>query len=156
MPGCTAYVTIAPVMPRIELWMSVFAGLAGGLAGVLWNGIVSTPWLARHDAAVPGPSQGETAARVLAGAALRAAGGAALGFLFWLGWGLIAIVGRPWYVVGLLFGGLAWLAIAAPVLGTLLLNSRASTRPVALHALEWLFTTVAIGLLCALAFHRYA
>jgi hypothetical protein len=143
-------------MPRIELWMSVFAGLAGGLAGVLWNGIVSTPWLARNAATVPGPSHGETAARVLAGAALRAAGGATLGFLFWLGWGLIAIVGRPWFAVGLLYGVLAWLAVAAPVLGTLLLNGHAPARAVVVHALEWLFTTVAIGLLCALAFHRYA
>jgi len=56
-------------MPRIELWMTVFAGLAGGLAGVLWSGLVTTRWLA-------GASHAETAARILAGAVLRGAAGA--------------------------------------------------------------------------------
>ena len=141
-------------MPRIELWMTVFAGLAGGLAGVLWSGLVTTPWLAHADS--PGASRTESAARILAGAALRAVAGAALGFLFWLGWGLIAIIGRPWYAVGLLYGVLVWLAVAAPALGTLQLRERGPARPVAAHAVEWLFTCVAIGLLCALSWHRYA
>jgi len=68
VPGCDAYVTIAASMPRIELWMTVFAGLAGGLAGVLWSGLVTTRWLA-------GASHTETAARILAGAVLRGAAG---------------------------------------------------------------------------------
>ena len=137
------------LMPRIELWMTVFAGLAGGLAGVLWSGLVTTRWLA-------GGSHTETAARILAGAALRGAAGAALGFLFWLGWGLIAVVGRPWYEVGLLYGLLAWAALVAPTLGTYLLHGHGPARPVAAHAVEWLFTCGSIGLLCALAWHRYA
>jgi hypothetical protein len=142
-------------MPRIELWTTVFAGLAGGLAGVLWSGMVTTPWLAR-DGVVANGSQAETAARLFAGAALRAAAGAALGFLFWLGWGLIAVVGRPWYEVGLLYGALAWVALVAPTLGTFLLHGHGPARPVAAHAVEWLFTCGSIGLLCALAWHRYA
>jgi len=143
-------------MPRIELWMTVFAGLAGGLAGVLWSGLVTTPRLARDGLAPAGDSQAETAARIFAGAALRAAAGAALGFLFWLGWGLIAVVGWPWYAVGLLYGALAWAALAAPTLGTLLLRGHGPARPLAAHAIEWLFTCLAIGLLCAFAWHRYA
>ena len=141
-------------MPRIELWMTVFAGLAGGLAGVLWAGLV-TP-LVRGGTTANGASHAETAAVLLAGAALRAAAGAALGFLFWLGWGLIAIVGQPWFVVGPLFGVLAWVAVAMPALGTLLLQGYGSARAVAAHALEWLFTCTGVGLLCALAWHRYA
>ena len=82
-------------MPRIELWMTLFAGLAGGLAGVLWSGIVTTPWLARA-----GIAHGETAFRLFVGAGLRAFAGAMLGLLFWLGWGLIAVVGQPWQAVG--------------------------------------------------------
>jgi hypothetical protein len=143
-------------MPRIELWMTVFAGLAGGLAGVLWNGLVTAPWLAGSAGAATGQSQAETAARVLAGAALRAAAGSALGLLFWLGWGLIAIVGQPWYCVGLLYGGLCWAATIAPALGTLLLRRDGPRRAVVAHAVEWLFTCLAIGLLCALSWHRYA
>jgi hypothetical protein len=143
-------------MPRIELWMTVFAGLAGGLAGVLWSGMVTTPWLERAGVDGPGASRVETAARLFAGAALRAAAGAALGFLFWLGWGLIAIVGAPWYATGLLFGSLAWLAVVAPTLGTLALRGPGPLHPLVAHAVEWLFTCTAIGLLCALAWQRYA
>jgi hypothetical protein len=140
-------------VPRIELWTTVFAGVSGGLAGVLWSGLVTTPWLARGTAVAPAA---ETAAHLVAGAALRAAAGAALGFLFWLGWGLIAVVATPWYAVGLLYGGLCWAALAAPALGTLLLRGYGPARPVAAHAVEWLFTCVAIGLLCAFSWHRYA
>jgi hypothetical protein len=143
-------------MPRIELWMTVFAGLAGGLAGVLWSGLVTTPWLARNGSAAVGTSQAETAVHLLAGAALRGVAGAVLGFLFWLGWGLIAIVGRPWYEVGALYGTLVWVASVVPTLGTLSLRGHGPAQPVAAHAVEWLFTCVAIGLLCALAWHRYA
>ena len=142
-------------MPRIELWTTVFAGLAGGLAGVLWSGVVTTPWLARAGDVASG-SHAETTARLVAGAALRAAAGAALGFLFWLGWGLIALVGQPWYAIGALYGALCWSAIAAPVLGTLLLRRHAPASLLVAHATEWLFTFAAIGLLCALAWHRYA
>ena len=143
-------------MPRIELWMTVFAGLAGGLSGVLWSGLVTTPWLARDGLDPAGASHAETAARVFVGAALRAAAGAALGFLFWLGWGLIAVIGVPWYATGLLYGTLGWAALAVPVLGTWLLASHGPPAPVVAHAVEWLFTCLAIGLLCALAWHRYA
>jgi hypothetical protein len=136
--------------------MTLLAGLAGGLAGVLWSGLVTTPWLALGGGAAAGQGQAETAARLFADAVLRAAAGAALGFLFWLGWGLIAVVGWPWYAIGLLFGGLCWAAIAAPVLATLLLHGRAQARPVAAHAVEWLVACSSVGLLCALAWHRYA
>ena len=141
-------------MARIELWMTVFAGLSGGLAGVLWSGLVTSAWPGLGSD--PGAARSETASRVLAGAALRAAAGAALGFLFWLGWGLIALVGTPWYRVGLLYGGLAWVAVAAPALGTLLLGGHGQARAVVAHAVEWLFTCLTIGLLCAFAWHRYA
>ncbi len=134
--------------------MTVFAGLSGGLAGVLWSGLVTTAWLGRDRD--PGEVEAETASRVLAGATLRAAAGAALGFLFWLGWGLIALVGTPWYAVGLVYGGLTWAALAAPALGTLALRGHGPARPIVAHAVEWLFTCLTIGLLCALAWHRYA
>jgi hypothetical protein len=129
---------------RIELWMTVFAGLSGGLSGVLWSGLITAA----------GGTEGESASRVLAGAVLRAAAGAALGFLFWLGWGLIALGGTSWYRVGLLYGGLTWAALVAPALGTLVL--RGPARSIVAHAVEWLLTCLTIGLLCALAWHRYA
>jgi len=113
---------------------------------VLWSGLVTAA----------GGTEGESASRVLAGAALRAAAGAALGFLFWLGWGLIALVDTPWYRVGLLYGARAWAALVAPALGTLVLRGHGPARPLVAHAVEWLLTSLTIGLLCALAWHRYA
>ena len=143
-------------MPRVELWMTIFAGVSGGLAGVLWSGLVTSAWLGRAPAGPGAAPPAEAAAQVLAGAAWRAASGAALGFLFWLGWGLIALVGLPWYAIGVLYGALSWGALAAPALGTLHLRRYAPGRVVVAHALEWLFTCLAVGLLCALAWHRYA
>lgn len=139
-------------MVRIELWMTVFAGLSGGLAGVLWSGLVTTPWLARG----AGTPATEAVATLLAGAVVRAAAGALLGFLFWLGWGLIAVVDQPWYAIGILYGGLCWAALVVPALGTLRLHGRGAFGALAAHALEWLVTCLAVGLLCALAWHRYA
>lgn len=143
-------------MPRTELWMTVFAGLAGGLAGVLWHGTITAAWLARHDGAGGDAPAADTAARLFAAAAMRAVAGGVLGFLFWLGWGLIALVGQPWYAIGALYGVLIWAATVAPLLGTLLLRRHAPARVLAAHALEWLFTCATIGLLCASAWHRYA
>lgn len=143
-------------MPRIELLMSLLAGLAGGLTGVLWSGLVSSPWIARHRRLHPGTWRPESLVQLAAGGALHAAAGTALGFLFWLGWGLIALVSAPWYATGLLFGLLCWSAGALPALAVLMLRLREFV-PVALpHAVEWLVTSLAAGLFCALAWHRYA
>jgi hypothetical protein len=140
---------------RLELWMTVFAGLAGGLSGVLWSGLVTSVWLARGDGRAVA-QQRDTVARLVLASALRAAAGALLGFVFWLSWGLIALVGLPWYAIGLIYGGLCWLALVVPALATLALRWSGLGRVVTTHAVEWLFTCLAIGLLCALAWHRYA
>jgi len=135
--------------------MTVFAGLSGGLAGVLWNGLVTVPWTERSSPAATSSSF-DGVARVLVGAAVRAAAGATLGLLFWLGWGLIAVVNVPWYVTGLLYGAACWAALAAPVLATLALHGRAPAGIPTAYALEWLFTCLVTGLLCSLSWHRYA
>ena len=143
-------------MPRIELVMSLFAGLTGGLTGVLWSGLVSSTWTARAKRERPASWRPETIAQLVAGALLYAAGGAALGFLFWLGWGLIAVVNTPWYATGLLFGLMSWVAVAVPVLGSLSLRLREFAPVAAVVAVEWLVACLSVGLLCALSWHRYA
>ena len=143
-------------MTRYELLTSLFAGTTGGLAGVLWSGLVTTRWLERNRRGQPAYWRQETLAQLAAHALLYAAGGAVLGFLFWLGWGLIAVVNTPWYATGLLFGLASWAAIALPLLGSLSLRLRGFAPVAAVHALEWLVTCVAVGLLCAYSWHRYA
>jgi len=139
---------------RIELLMSVLAGVAGGLAGTLWSGIVSAPLLGRLRARRPQDLQPETATRVLASALLYGACGAAAGFLFWLGWGLVALVAISWPMVGLLFGLLVWAGAALPALGAMWLRL-GELRTVALvQLLEALVVSLAVGLLCAFVWHR--
>jgi hypothetical protein len=140
-------------MPRIELLMSMIAGASGGLAGLVWSRLVSVPWLGRDTGSGAGS---DGAARQFAAAALFAAGGAALGFLYWLGWGLISLVNAPWYGAGLLFGLLVWAGVALPLTGVLALRQRGFSATALVLAVEWLGTCAAVGLSCALAWHRYA
>jgi hypothetical protein len=142
-------------VPRIELLSCIFAGLSGGLVGVLWSGAVSMPWLARRQGAQACAPRPESTLNTLAGAALLAAGGAALGFLFWLGWALISLVNAPWYVPGLLFGLLTWAGVAVPLLGGMALRLQGFSRIALVLAVEWLVTCLAVGLFCTFAWHRY-
>lgn len=139
---------------RIELLMSLLAGFAGGLVGTLWNNVVSSALLAQGRAGDRQAWHDESAGRLFAGALLYGACGALLGFLFWLSWGLIALVGKPWVAVGVLFGLLCWAGAALPALGMVHLRLRTPKRLAAVLALEWLVACLAIGLLCAMAWHR--
>ncbi|HSQ68888.1 MAG TPA: hypothetical protein VLM41_02290 [Steroidobacteraceae bacterium] len=136
--------------------MSVLAGLSGGLVGVLWSGLVSSPWLAGAAAEHPSGWHVESIPRLAAGALLRAVSGAALGFLFWLGWGLIAVLRAPWPLVGVLFGLLCWAGAALPALATLGLRVQLPRRSIRVHAIDWLVSCVVVGLLCAYAWYRLA
>ena len=141
---------------RIELTLSVLAGFAGGLAGSLWAGIVSSALLARRPELSAAGWRPDTAWRVLHTAALYGLCGAAAGLLFWLGWGLVAFTDGPWFVVGASFGLLLWFAAAFPAL--LLLSLRLPTLRAAgvVMAIETLVAAVSIGLLCAFVWHRGA
>lgn len=142
---------------RIELFMSVLAGFAGGLCGTLWAGLVTTPLLARWPVLRPAEAwQPETATRLLTGAALYGACGAAAGLLFWLGWGLVAVVSAPWPALGALYGGLLWLAGTLPALGSLALRQRRARGAVVVVALEGLVACLAAGVLCAYVWRRMA
>jgi hypothetical protein len=143
-------------MARIELLMSVLAGISGGMAGLVWSRVVSAAWLARAAGISAVSREVESASRQVAAAVLFATGGAVLGFLFWLSWGLISVVGASWYSVGILYGTLAWAGVALPLLGVLALRQRSLGHAALVIAVEWFVTCVAIGLSCALAWHRYA
>jgi len=139
---------------RIELVMCALAGFAGGLVGSLWSGLVSPALLAPARAGRHEAWHRESAPRLLAGAALYGLGGAVLGFLFWLSWGLIALVGQPWPAVGVLFGLVCWAGAGLPALAMLHLKLREPRRVALVLALEWLVACLAVGLLCAMSWHR--
>jgi hypothetical protein len=141
---------------RIELTLSVLAGFAGGLAGALWAGIVSSALLARRPELSAAGWRPDTAWRVLHTAALYGLCGAAAGLLFWLGWGLVAFTDGPWIVVGASFGLLLWFAAAFPPLLLLSLRLPALRAAGVVMAIETLVAAVSIGLLCAFVWHRGA
>lgn len=138
-------------MQRIELTMSLLAGASGGLIGAVWGALISAPWLAGSSPQQPGSWKGTQISRLVAGTLAYAAAGAALGFLFWLGWGLIALIDVPWYVLGVLFGLLCWAGATLPILIMLWLRLHAPPAVIVVHAVEWLAACLAIGLSCARA-----
>ena len=136
--------------------MSVLAGFAGGLAGALWAGLVSSALLARRPELSAAGWRPDTAWRVLHTAALYGMCGAAAGLLFWLGWGLVAFTDGPWIVVGASFGLLLWFAGAFPALLLLSLRLPALRAAGFVMAVESLVAAVSVGLVCAFAWHRAA
>ena len=140
-------------MPRTELIVSLIAGASGGLAGLVWSRLVSSPWLARG---TQGPDpDGSFATQVAVGLAFAVAG-LTLGLLYWLGWGLISLVGEPWWATGIVFGLAAWAGTVAPLAITLRLRRPDTGRAAAALAVEWLVTCLAVGVTCALAWRRIA
>jgi hypothetical protein len=139
---------------HVELLMCLLAGCAGGLVGTLWSGTVSAVLIEKLRANDQGEWHRETLARLVVGALLYASCGAALGFLFWLGWGLVALVNVHWLAIGLAFGALCWTGGALPALGMLQLRLREPRRVAAVLAVEWLVACLAVGVLCALTWHR--
>jgi len=79
--------------------------------------------------------------------------GVTLGFLFWLSWGLAAIVQVPWWVRGLAFGGLAAVALVPALLNTLL-SGRMHGKLLAIFGSRWLTTCLVAGLSCAWSWER--
>ena len=134
----------------------MLAGFAGGLAGALWAGLVSSALLARRPELSAAGWRPDTAWRVLHTAALYGLCGAAAGLLFWLGWGLVAFTDGPWIVVGASFGLLLWFAAAFPALLLLSLRLPALRTAGVVMAIETLVAAVSIGLLCAFVWHRGA
>jgi hypothetical protein len=141
---------------RVELFMTLLAGFAGGLAGTLWGGFVTAPWLSGRTTSAAVAWRTESASRIVAGAAVYGLCGAAAGFLFWLGWGLVAVVATPWYQVGLLYGALLWAAATLPLLGVLALRGIERPGVVVALGLELLVAATAVGLFCAYVWHRSA
>lgn len=80
---------------------------------------------------------------------LHAVWGVGLGLLFWLSWGLAAIVGVSWWVRGVAFGVLCGSIAAVPLLwlGRILLAWPWVVLPILV--IDALGTSVLAGLLCA-------
>ena len=82
--------------------------------------------------------------------------GIGLGLLFWLSWGLAAVVSVPWWQRGLMFGGLAWAFMGLPAIVSLVRARGATAGSMTVIALQWATTCVIAGLACAWSWERAA
>lgn len=136
----------------MELSYLMLTGSLSGLISILahsavWSGVQL----------LRGPAQGPAAARAevtVGEAVLHMMCGIALGALFWLSWGLAAVVDVAWWVRGLAFASLCWIALTAPVMIELAMARRLSKRDAALIAARWATTCVVAGLACAWSWHN--
>jgi len=127
----------------LELSYLVAAGTAGGLATVV---VQQALWPFR---ATPANS-----AVQFAHVALHTIMGAGLGLLFWLSWGLVALVNISWWMRGIVFGLSAWSALALPGLLLGRVDARYSWAAFFGLAFELLSTCVLAGLACGWAWEK--
>lgn len=122
------------------------AGAAGGLFALLLAALV-TPWL--HQADAESGELADTRALRAIQALLSLFAAAVLGALYWLSWGLAAVVNVPWWLRGVAFAAVCWLALAVPVLLALRTRIAIRRRTLSAAGLEWLLVCVGAGLACA-------
>jgi hypothetical protein len=128
----------------MELTQLLLTGSLSGLVSVLAH---STLW-----SAIGLLRGGRTITRAepsIAEAVLHMGCGIALALLFWLSWGLAAVVDSRWWIRGLSFGGLTWIALVLPSLTSLALTRAIDARAAALIGSRWATTTLVVGLACA-------
>jgi hypothetical protein len=137
----------------MELSYLIFTGALSGVISALGH---SVAWSAV--ALLQSPPQARTFASTttleVLEILLHMCAGAALGFLFWLSWGLAAVVDVAWWVRGVSFGCLCWLALALPAMTSLAMIQRISIAAAASTASRWATTCVLTGLSCAWSWDR--
>lgn len=135
----------------MELSYLLFTGSLSGLISILGHSVFwSVVELTGRRRAGTLPQQVQVAE-----AFLHMLFGVTLGFLFWLSWGLAAIVKVAWWVRGLVFGSLAAAALV-PALLDALLSGRMHGKLLAIVGSRWLTTCLIAGLSCAWSWENAA
>ncbi len=132
----------------MQLAYLMLTGSLSGLASVL---AYSVFWTGLELAGRREPSRADVS---VADAFLHMSGGLVLGAMFWLSWGLPAIVGVPWWVRGACFALLCWCALSAPLVLELILARRLPRRDAGAAATRWAITCLIAGLACAWNFEE--
>ena len=92
----------------MDLTYLLLTGSLSGLVSVLAHSVARRPRVA---AVAPGAPSRSPPLQV-SDALLHMLCGTGSALLFWLSWGLAAVVDVPWWVRGLSFGSLCWLSLA--------------------------------------------
>lgn len=133
----------------MDLTYLMLTGSLSGLVSVLLHSIVASARTAMSPGAVVPPLQ-------VSDALLHMLYGTGFALLFWLSWGLAAVVDVPWWVRGLSFGSLCWLSFAVPSVVGVGLSRGLPVATIGALALRWATTSVIAGLTCAWSWARMA
>ena len=131
----------------MDLTYLMLTGGLSGLVSVLLHSILSSAFAAVRPGAVAPPLQASDAL-------LHILYGTGFALLFWLSWGLAAVVEVTWWVRGLSFGSLCWLSFAVPSLVGVALTRDLPAATIAALASRWATTSVIAGLACAWSWER--
>lgn len=130
---------------QMDLTRLLLAGSLSGLTSVLAHSVAWSIAQLWKPGLRPEISQAQpNVAEVL----LHMVCGIALGFLFWLSWGLAALVAVPWWARGAAFGLICWMSLSLPT--ALSHAGRGGDRlAAALISSRWASTALITGLACA-------
>lgn len=130
----------------MDLTDAMAAGAAGGLTALLTT-LFAGLWL---------PAKTGAHTRVVDSYALRTVqilltlfAAAMLGALYWLSWGLAAVVNVAWWLRGTAFAAVCWAALALPALLLLRTHVVIEARVLAGAIVQWLLVCLGAGLACA-------
>lgn len=146
-----AHLLRSPRALTMDLSYLLFTGSLSGLVSILGHSVV---W-SLIAALGPRRISGYDPQVQIAEAFLHMGCGVVLGFLFWLSWGLAALVAIPWWLRGLAFGGVGAFALL-PALANVWLSRHWNAALAALFASRWLSTCLIAGLSCAWSWERAA
>jgi hypothetical protein len=103
----------------MSLMRLVIAGAVGGFLSIFTSWLITGNLFHRYQRLTPETWRPEGPKQYGLSSVLQILQGAALGVLFFATGGMSALPGAAWPLRGLVFGALAWLALACPViLGT--------------------------------------
>ena len=131
----------------MDLTYLMLTGSLSGLVSVLLHSILASATTAVRPGTVVPPLQ-------VSDALLHMLYGCGFALLFWLSWGLAAVVDVPWWVRGLSFGSLCWLSFAVPSAVGVALSRGLSVATICGIALRWATTSVIARLACAWSWER--
>src|SRR5690554_4976663 len=133
----------------MELTQMLLTGSLSGLVSVLAH---SAAWamigLLRKD------NERYSAEPPISEALLHMLCGIGLAGLFWLSWGLAALVDERWWLRGLVFGLLCWGTLALPSIASIALSRALGWHHALWIASRWATTALTVGLACAWSWHQ--
>lgn len=135
-----------------QLTYLMMMGSMSGLVAVLAHSVVYSAYeLVRR-------RESDMSSLSLTDAFLHLICGTGLGLLFWLSWGLAALVDVPWWVRGVTFATLCWVPLSLPAVVAAWINVEPgrglSTKVMAMMSSRWATTCLIAGLTCAWSWER--